>query len=294
MGPALDFLLEHGEAIFPGAPIVFCGVDRRELGDRWLPPHVGGIFVKRKFSPTVEIALALHPDTQRVVVVAGTSEFDARVLQDARKEFRAYEDRIAFTYLTGLSLQQLLKKVSKLPPRTIVLFTTLFQDGAGEPFVPHEVVERLSAAANAPIYGFIDQYLGHGIVGGGLYSPAQQGPEAAKLTLKILNGTPGSRASRSAPELNQVLFDWRQLQRWGIGENRLPAGSEIRFRPLSVWEQHRAFVLTVGATLALLAVVLARIAASDRSTQEGRALSQAERGAIGVLGRLHQHRPLAI
>ena len=39
-GPALDFLLKHGDAIFPGTPIVFCGIDGKELAERSLPPHV--------------------------------------------------------------------------------------------------------------------------------------------------------------------------------------------------------------------------------------------------------------
>ena len=38
LGPSLDFLLEYGAEIFPETPIVFCGVDRRELGGRSLPP----------------------------------------------------------------------------------------------------------------------------------------------------------------------------------------------------------------------------------------------------------------
>ena len=63
-GPALEFLLKHGDAIFPGTPIVFCGIDRRELGDRSLPPHVHGVLLKREFAPTLELALGLHPDTK--------------------------------------------------------------------------------------------------------------------------------------------------------------------------------------------------------------------------------------
>jgi PAS domain S-box-containing protein len=255
LGPSLDFLLSHGDAIFPGTPIVFSGVDRREIGDRSLPAHVSGVFVKRRFGPTAETALGLHPDTQRIVVVAGTSKFDTSVLEEARKELQAYEGRVAITYLTQLPMQQLLLEVSKLPPRTILLFTTFFQDGTGEPFVPHDVVNRLSTVANAPIYGFVDQFLGRGIVGGSLYSFAQQGPEAAKLALGILKREGASQAPVLEPELNQLLFDWRQLQRWGIRESALPAGSEIRFRALTVWEGHRPFVLAVGGVLASLAAI---------------------------------------
>ena len=45
-----------------------------------------------------------------------------------------------------------------------------FRDGAGETLVPREVVERVSAAATAPTYGFLEQYVGRGIVGGDAYS----------------------------------------------------------------------------------------------------------------------------
>jgi hypothetical protein len=40
---SLEFLLNYGSVIFPGTPIVFCGVDKTELGNRLLPPDVYGI-----------------------------------------------------------------------------------------------------------------------------------------------------------------------------------------------------------------------------------------------------------
>jgi len=149
LSPSLDFLVNYGSVIFPGTPIVFCGIDKTELGNRSLPPHVRGILVKREFAPTVEIALSLHPKTERAVVVAGTSNFDTRLLEQAKIDFGFYEDRLDFQYLTTLPLQNLLAELSHLPPRTLVFYTTLFRDGAGETFVPHEGVERVSAAAKA-------------------------------------------------------------------------------------------------------------------------------------------------
>jgi hypothetical protein len=58
LSPALEFLLNYGSAIFPGTPIVFCGIDKTELGNRVLPPNVRGILVKREFAPTVELRSA--------------------------------------------------------------------------------------------------------------------------------------------------------------------------------------------------------------------------------------------
>jgi signal transduction histidine kinase len=249
LSPSLDFLLNYGSVIFPGTPIVFCGIDKTELGNRLLPPNVRGILVKREFAPTIEIALSLHPKTERAVVVAGTSDFDTRLLEQAKRDFRFYEDRLDIQYLTTLSLQNLLTDLSHLPPQTLVFYTTVFRDGAGETFIPHEVVDRVSAAANAPTYGFLDQYIGRGIVGGNVYSFSAHGVETAKLALRVLAGTEALGPQIYEVPTNKLLFDWRQLQRWGISESKLPAGSEIRFHELSTWEQYKPQILAITAAV---------------------------------------------
>jgi hypothetical protein len=70
VGAAMNFLLEHGGDIFPGAAMVFCGIDRREFDERTPPANVHKVLVKREFSPTLELALGLHPQTRQAVVVA--------------------------------------------------------------------------------------------------------------------------------------------------------------------------------------------------------------------------------
>ena len=179
MQPALDFLINYRDELFPGAPIVFCGLDRRQLSERPLPTDVTGVILKREFAPTIELVARLHPETERFVVVAGTSQFDTRLLAQAQDEFKPFEKHFGFTYLTNLPRAELLSRLSQLPPKTIILYTTMFRDGAGQPCVPHDIAERISAVANVPIYGFLDQYVGHGIVGGRLYSMAVHGEAAA-------------------------------------------------------------------------------------------------------------------
>lgn len=256
MWPALDFLLTHGSRIFPGTPIVFSGVDRRDLGGRPLPPHVTGVLLKRAFAPTLDVALRLQPNTERAVVVAGTSAFDERLLAEVRKEFQPYERRVAISYMTGLPFEKLLMELSQLPPRTIVLYTTLFQDGAGQPFVPHDAAERISAAANAPVYGFVDQYLGRGIIGGSLYSLNAHGEEAAKQVLQVLAGSHPSAVPVAEPESGIPMFDWRQLQRWGIDERLLPSDAIVEFRQPTLWNEYQYYVLAAAAIIASQALMI--------------------------------------
>lgn len=250
-GPALDFLLDHGSEVFPGSRVVFCGIDRAELGDRALPANVRGVLMKREFSPTLELALRLHPQTKNAIVVAGTSGFDTRLLDQARKEFQPYTDRVTVTYVTSLPLPKLLTQLRQLPPNSIALFTSLFQDGAGEAFVPHEVVPLVSAAASVPLYGFLDQYLGRGIVGGKLYGSATQGSGAAELVLQSLYGAAPQDMQVREPPAGRLQFDSYQLQRWGIAESDLPPGSEIYFGRATMWEQyHWQIIGIIAAVLA--------------------------------------------
>jgi len=182
LSPALEFLLNYGSVIFPETPIVFCGIDKTELGNRSLPAQVHGILLKREFAPTVEIALRLHPRTERAIVVAGTSDFDTKLLELAKIDFGFFQERLDFQYLTTLPLQNLLTQLSQ----TLVFYTTVFRDGAGETLVPREIVQRVSAAANAPTYGFFEQYIGQGIIGGKVNSLSAHGVEAGKLASEVL------------------------------------------------------------------------------------------------------------
>src|SRR6185295_4206091 len=121
--PSLDFLVRHGEAVFPGVPIVFCGIETSMLHARTLRPNITGVLVTRAFSPTLEIALQLQPDIQHVFVVGGTSTFDRHLLNLAQRDLKPYESRVAITYLVDLPMDGLLKAVSTLPARSAILFT---------------------------------------------------------------------------------------------------------------------------------------------------------------------------
>ena len=266
MAPAFEFLLANGDLIFPGTPIVFGGLDRRQLGTRSLPPNVYGVLIKRQFAPTLELALRLHPTTENVFVISGSSEFDADLLSDAQEEFRPYKERVSFTYLSELSLNQILERVSQLPANSIVLFITMFRDSIGQPLVPHDVVERVSSVTSVPVYGFLDQYLGRGIVGGSLYSSSAVGAEAAKMALPLLTGaTPPQKFVEVSS--NKIAFDWRQIQRWGISESRLPSGSEVLFRESTLWEHYSWQIALIIAVILLQAALIAALLREHRRRQ---------------------------
>ena len=145
---------------------MFSGVDSSDLESKTLPDGVTGVMMKRTFAPTLEIALKLQPDTKHVFVVGGSSRFDRRMQEIARGDFRTFEGRTSFTWLTTQPMDELLGWVSNLPDHSVIFYLTLFADGAGQPFVTHDALKRIIGVANSPVYVAVDQYVGTGAVGG--------------------------------------------------------------------------------------------------------------------------------
>ena len=93
-----------------------------------------------------------------------------------------------FVYLTGLPMNDLLRRVAALPDRSVIYYLHVFEDGLGNTFVPAEVVGPLSSAANAPVYGHYSTYVGRGVVGGRVVSFEAEGANAARVAVRILAG----------------------------------------------------------------------------------------------------------
>ncbi len=251
MEPSLDFLLRHRETLFGGVPIVFCGADAADLEGKVLPPGVTGVMMKRNFGTTLEIALALQPGMRHVFVVGGTSRFDQRIQAIARRDLAPYERRASIEWLTTLPMGQLLDRVADLPPRSIILYLTLFTDGEGKGFVTHDALRHVTSRANAPVYVSVDQYIGTGAVGGSVYSVESLGARAGAIGTRLLAGTALSAIPPVSLSAYVPMFDWRQLKRWRIDVNRLPAGTVLLFRTPTVWESHGGYI-AVGVSVLLL------------------------------------------
>ena len=123
------------------------------------------------------------------------------------------------------------------PRDTIVLFLTVFRDGAGESFKQPDVVQKVAAASGAPVYSVFGSYFGRGIVGGYMVSFEAVGDQAAAVALRLLSGERPEQVGTALGPEGSYLADASQLQRWSLDESRLPAGTVVRFREPSIWDR---------------------------------------------------------
>jgi PAS domain S-box-containing protein len=271
LSSGLDFALRYRDELFPGVPIVFVAVDQREVTARRLPPDVIGVPIRMDLRGTLDLALRLHPDTRRVFVVAGSAPFDTDWEAEARRAFRPDEERLEFVYLTGLPMDELLGRVADLPERSIIYYLHINRDGSGTSYYPAEALERLAARANAPIYGHVDTYVGRGIVGGRVFDFETEGRSAARLGLRLLAGQRLESIPTAGVSENSDQFDWRQLRRWGIGEQSLPPGSIVRHKEPSLWDVYRWPIIGVFSVCVVEALLIAGLLVQRRRLRRSEA-----------------------
>jgi len=258
VGPNAIRLLAEPKAIFPDVPVIFCCTVRGMI-DQMADNRATGSWFQLEPAKTVEAALGLVPGTRHLFVVAGQSDYDRGLTALVKRDLVSYENKLDITYLTDLPMSKLLERLRHLPDHSIVLFLSFFKDVQGREFLSTaEALPTIAGAANAPVFGIADTFLGHGIVGGFVVSAEEQGKIMGRDALEILAGkSPHDIPVMRGPSL--YLFDWRELHRWNLDESRLPAGSTVLFRQPNLWEQYRR-ILLIGllalASLSLLTIYL--------------------------------------
>ena len=279
--PAIGFVGEYRDRLFPRTPAIFAGGDPRVVPSEFLGPDTYHVSQWANLPGMIEDILQLKPDTTEIAVIFGASALERFWEAECRREFAAAAGRVKLTWLTGLPLGEVTSRCAALPPHSFVLFVFLVVDADGSPYAQNEVLLRLRQSANAPVFGYFASALGNGIVGGRLYQDAELGVQTGRAAALLLRGAKPAWAPRLLIGEPTPTYDSRELRRWGISEARLPAGSVVLFRQPTTWQRQWRWITAVAAFLllqtGLIAVLLVNRA--KRREAEG-ALREFGRGLI--------------
>ena len=253
---ALDFVLRERTELFAGVPVVFVMVDDAALQRSNIPPDVTGRTSAVKFQDFLNAARVVVPDLQRIAIV-GDHWDKQTAYRHLQQEIPATSAALGIIDLVGLPMRELKKRVAVLPERTAIAYTSIFSDGEGTSYPPVDALRLVAEVASRPIVVAAETFVGAGAVGGYVLTPTAIGKEAADLALRILNGESASAIPIADGNFAKPMFDWRQMQRWGVSASSLPPASEIRFREPTVWEQYKAQILAITAAILGQAALIA-------------------------------------
>jgi signal transduction histidine kinase len=244
---ALDFIARRRAELWPNVPVVFTAIDEATIARVTLPPNLTGVTTQLTLQDMVRTANIVVPNLKRIAIVGDPLErqtFYRHFLDEVPTVATQYE----IINLMNLPMGELKRRLGNLPDATAVIYTGIYYDSEGVSHVPAELVVQIAEWANRPVVINVASYLGKGAVGGYIVRPEPLGQGAAQFALRILNGENASDVPVTKIP-SPLIFEWPALQRWGISENRLPAGSEIMFRSPTVWEQYRGYILAFIAAI---------------------------------------------
>jgi len=246
-GPALTFALRFRADLFPDAPIVFSVPSAPDVVARQPGPGLTGLVYGSGFGETLQLALKLHPAATRVFYVAEAP--NPAVRESMRTLVRAAAHGVAVTEIDEPTVPGLVAAVKAVPRGSVLLYVRYSRDEAGNVLYPTQIAPLLAQAATVPVYGVVEAFLGSGIVGGVMLPQQVLGTRIGELASEILHGARPQDIPIEHPQL-VPMFDWRQLQRWGIAEDSLPPHSVLLFQEISIWERYRtAILVTIGVLL---------------------------------------------
>ncbi|MES9879486.1 MAG: diguanylate cyclase [Sedimenticola sp.] len=222
---AFNFMRRRGEELFPGVPVVFCGVNF--FKDEQLDGHPNFTGVPEYFDAagTVSLALKLHPNTRQIFVINDYLPTGRAWNRGITDQLEAMELTIPVSYAEKLPMADLERQLAALPGESLVILGNYYRDGDDLFYSPADSTRLISAATKAPAYGMLDFRVGHGIVGGRVISGYYQGKTAARLMQEILNGKPVSEVPVLKTGANQLMFDRVQMDHFDIDSVKLPVGS---------------------------------------------------------------------
>ena len=258
---AYYFLVAHGEKLFPGVPVVFCGVNVFNPETLTGKTNFTGIKEGMEIEGNLNLIMALQPNTQRIIMLGDTTGLGLRMVAWAKhikSRWEKHSPQVTLSIWDDFTLDELYERVAKLDSNTVLLMLAIHQDNQGNYFSFNRELPLLSARSAVPIYGMWGELmLGQGVVGGRMNNPYQHGARAAAMALKIVNGVPVANLLIQEKAQYSPNFDFAQLSRFNIDVSRLPANSHVINRPKDLHEKFRQLLFNGLGLLLLLALALA-------------------------------------
>lgn len=285
---ALDFAMQERQAghLLHDLPIVFSGVAGQRADILAREAALTGTFDDADIRSNIELLQTLRPGLKRLVFIHDQSRTGLTQAEGVRALKGAFPG-LDFEFLSDRPVSAIQQRLHALPDDSAVILLTFNRDSNNR-ILSHAEASRLWAEASpVPVIAKEDGMLVPGVLGGILVSSHGQGIQAAESALRVLAGEDPKKIPLSGGRTSTV-FDFEQLQRFGIDPEALPAGAEIRNRQLSLREAYpREYWLTVSLFGCLGLIIILLLIFSQRTRRDRNALASSEQNYREILGATH-------
>jgi signal transduction histidine kinase len=265
--PSASFAQTHRKELFPDVPLILAAIEERRVQSVVLTENDTVVSVRQNIPALFANILQLLPKTRTVAVVIGDSPNERFWTLQMDRELEPLKNRLTFLFYNELSFDEILKQAASLPPNSAIFWVQPQVDAMGAVYDGDRALREISTVANAPIFSYDDSFFTGEIVGGPMSSVSVTVRTTTDVALRILGGEKPAAITTPVLQYGPAKYDWRQLQRWGISESRLPPGSEIQFREPTMWEKYRWQVAAIWAVILVQGALMSGLIYERRRRQ---------------------------
>jgi len=257
--PGASFAQTHRSELFPDVPLILTAIEERRVQSAVLTKNDTAVSFRQSTSVLFGNILQLLPDTKSVAVVIGNSPNEQFWTLQMERSLEPLKNHFTVLFYNRLSFDEILSEAGSLPPHSAIFWVQSQVDARGNMREGDRALKELAAVAKAPIFSYDDAYFDGDVVGGPMTSVSEITRRTTEVALRILGGEKPAAITTPVVYYGPAKYDWRQLQRWGISESRLPPGSEVQFREPTMWQRYRWQMAAVCALILLQGVLISRL-----------------------------------
>lgn len=250
---ALDFAMKYKSELFPEIPIVFAGISN----PKDYPLESNELF---GFEETANSDSAFYlirkilPDVKKIFVLVDNTT-TGKVY---RKDFSAlglkYKD-LTIEFPDSSNLSSIYAMDFEKNDYDAVFYSGITQDEDGGFIDPVYALKKIESQINVPLFSNDPKYLGYGVMGGIFQSGVEQGNKMADLMMFLVNKENDRSNLKHIHYTRQnYFFDYRQLEKYNISPNGIPAESFLYYEKES--SNRKYYKLFIGVVAGLMVIIL--------------------------------------
>ena len=258
---AFDFLLSNRDELFPGVPVVFCGVNNFSNSQLDAVSGFTGVAEIMSSRDTVAEILRQQPDAKKIYVINDYLKTGRAWEATLRRNLAPFVGNVEIEYNENLSIEELRNKIHSMKRGSVVLLGVYYSDRDGTYITYEKLGSLLTKDSPVPVYCLLRFNLRDGVVGGKVISGYHQGVMMSEVARRVLSGEKADDIPVVKVGANVFMFDWRALNKYGISVDGLPEECVILNEPFSFYEEYFYLVwgtIAVFVAMGVLVVVLSK------------------------------------
>lgn len=239
---ALNFMIHHREKLFPASPVLYSGINNREVIDSLPKESYTGIYENKDIFPNLQLIGKLFPQHKEILLIGDASE-TANAIQSTVQQEISKTPQYHVRCINDKHFDFVLNELKNFRGDAVLLSSIgSFQSETGHLVPLKEAIERIVASGSFHTFAMEDNYVQKGVLGGYTVHGSLTGEAIGNLALQILNH-PGAPLPHSTPDSNRWVFDADVLRYHAIKlPDEIAAQSTFLNIPPTFYQQHEELI----------------------------------------------------